>query len=171
MENNPTLKEIFAQAMSAFVGHEYMKSVGLLTEVINRDQNHRLALTTRGAAFFRLGNHEAALSDMDKAIALSDGNARAFHLRGLVRQKMGDDEGALNDFDQAIGLDPEYGSAYYSRAAQNAALGHDEAASNDIRMFTHLTHVNLEIFANENNILQSRHLQIEETCLESELER
>lgn len=171
MEEDIALKEMFTQAMSAFIGNDYKKCVGLLTEVISRDEGNRLALTTRGAAFFKLGNNESALSDLNKAVAVDDSHARAFHLRGLVREKLGDDQGALKDFDRAIRLDPEYAAAYYSRATQNTKLGRMEEAQSDAGMFTHLTHVNLESFANENNIWHSRHLQVEENLLESELNR
>lgn len=171
MEPKDTPKEMFAQAMSAFMGNDFKRSVTLLTEVIAKDYNPRLAHTTRGAAFFKMGNLEAALADLNKAVEVDQGYARAFHLRGLVREKLGDDQGAKQDFDRAIALDPDYGAAYFSRASQNAKMGDLDAASEDTRMFTHLTSVNLESYANENNVWQSRHLQVEETFLESELDR
>ena len=39
-ENTHSIKELFARAMSAFVGNDYRKSLGWLTEVISRNQNH-----------------------------------------------------------------------------------------------------------------------------------
>ena len=49
-------------------------------------------------------------------------------------------------------------------------MGQEDAATEDIEMVTHLTNLNLENFANDNNIWRSRQMQLE-GILESELDR
>lgn len=62
-----------------------------------------------------------------------------------------------------IVLDSEYGAANYSRANLHSNMGNEDRATEDIEMVTHLTNVNIEAFANENNIWRSQHLKLEET--------
>ena len=83
-------------------------------------------------------------------------------LRGLVFEKTGDDPGALGAFNRAVDLDPEYGAAYYSRATLHTKMGREDLAAEDMQMVTHLTNVNIETFANENNIWRSHQLRLEE---------
>lgn len=81
-----------------------------------------------------------------------------------------DSDKALADFTRALDIDPEYGAAYYSRATLLTKMGQEDEAAEDMRMVTHLTNVNLENFANDNNIWRSRHMQVE-GLLESEMNR
>ena len=77
---------------------------------------------------------------------------------------------ALADLDKALALDPNYGAAYASRAAVHQELGHDALAADDLATVAGLTQVNLETYAGQNNIWQTRQFQVEQT-LESELHR
>jgi Tfp pilus assembly protein PilF len=101
---------------------------------------------------------------------MDPGYARAYHLRALAKESRGDWEGALVDLGKAIELKPEYAAAYQSRSAVFAKLGKEDHATEDFQMVAHLTHVNLESFANENNVWRSNQLRVEE-MLESEMER
>jgi Tfp pilus assembly protein PilF len=91
-------------------------------------------------------------------------------MTGLAREMAGDDDGALKDFDKAIDIDPEYGAAYYSRATLLTKMGREDSAVEDMKMVTHLSNLNIENFANENNVWRSRELQME-SVFESELNR
>ena len=82
----------------------------------------------------------------------------------------GDGEEALSDFNKAIETDPEYGAAYYSRATLLTRMGREDEATEDMKMVTHLTNLNIENFANDNNIWRSRQLQME-GMMETELSR
>jgi hypothetical protein len=61
-------------------------------------------------------------------------------------------------------------AAYYSRATLLTKMDQEDLAAEDMQMVTHLTNLNLENFANQNNVWRSRQLQMEET-LENELQR
>lgn len=170
MDIDVNLKKDFTDAMSEFLGHNYGKSVELLTQILALDPKHILARTARGSAFFKLGNLEGALADFNRVIEVRPDYIRAFHLRGLVYARRGDDALALADLNKAIELDPEYGAAYYSRAALNTRKGDTDAAAEDISMATHLSNLNIERFSNENNVWRSQQIRVEE-LMETEVQR
>lgn len=170
MSNQENIRERYAQAMGEFAGHNYDRSITMLTEILDDDPGFALGYTSRGAAFLRKNDPARAVADFDAAVATDPGYAKAYHLRGLARSHMGDDIKAAGDFDKAIALDPEYGAAYYSRANLHAKRGKEEQAREDMEMAAHLTNRNIDAFANENNIWRSEHLNVE-NALESEMQR
>jgi tetratricopeptide (TPR) repeat protein len=161
MNTDNSVKELFNQAMSEFVGQNFKRSIDLLDELIARDGHNRLALVARGSAHLKLDNLPAALADFDHAVESDPHYARTYHLRGLAHERKGELEDALGDFSRAIQLDPEYGAAYYSRATLYQKMGRSEAATEDIEMVTHLTNRNIESFANENNVWRSQQMRVE----------
>ena len=83
---------------------------------------------------------------------------------------LGDNDDALSDFNKAIDIDSEYGAAFYSRASLLTKMGKEDSALEDMQMVNHLSNLNIESFANENNVWRSRQLQLEEV-MESEMHR
>lgn len=154
-------KQKFDAAMAQFVGQNYPKSIDLFSEAITFDPEFKLAFKSRGAAYLRLGNVQDALADFNRVLEIDPKSARAFHLRGLAHEKAGDYTEAIADLSKAIDINPEYGAAYYSRANLYSKIGDTAQAAEDIEMLTHLTDVNIETFAEENNVWRSRHLQLE----------
>ena len=161
MSNVKKAKQKFDEAMTDFVGQNYAKSINLFSEAIASDPEFKLAIKSRGAAHLRLGNVQDALADFNRVLDLDPDNARAFHLRGLAHEKAGDYKQAIADLDKAIEIDPEYGVAYHSRANLYSKVGKTDQAAEDIEMVTHLAEVNIETFANDNNVWRSRHLHLE----------
>jgi hypothetical protein len=49
-------------------------------------------------------------------------------------------------------------------------MGQEDPAAEDMKMVAQLSNLNIESFANENNVWRSRQLQVE-SALESELQR
>ena len=125
------------------------------------DPNLRIAYLSRGSAYMKLDKMDNAIADFNKAIEIDREYARAYHLRGLAYEKTGDHHNALQDLDKAIEINPDYGAAYNSRATLYSKIGKEDLAAEDIEMLTHLTEVNIETFANENNVWRSRQLQLE----------
>jgi tetratricopeptide (TPR) repeat protein len=142
----------------------------LLDEILKVDPNDRLAWLARGSVYLKMGISQNAISDFSKAIELDSNYPKAFHLRGLAREMAGDDDDALKDFNTAIDIEPEYGAAYYSRATLLTQMGREDDATEDMKMVTHLTNMNIESFANDNNVWRSRQLQVEE-LFDSEIQR
>jgi tetratricopeptide (TPR) repeat protein len=170
MDKSNRRNELFTSAMSNLVDNKLGVSIDLLDEILNADPDDRLALLARGSVYLKLGNAENAINDFNQVLKLDPKRAKAYHLRGLAREMAGDNDGAMLDFNKAIEIDRDYGAAYYSRATLLTLLGQEDAAAEDMRMVTHLTNLNIEKFANENNVWRSRQLQME-GILESELIR
>ena len=171
MTNHKTIKELFQEGMTEFMGQNYEKSVLALSRVIEMDPDNRLAHMSRGAAFLKLNITENAVADFSRAAEIDPEYARAFHLRGLAHEQQGNSEAALDDFTRAIAVDPEYAAAFYSRASLHSKMGNTDLATEDIQMATHLTEVNIETFANENNIWRSQHMKLEETDVADTFDR
>ena len=162
MPNTDNAKEHFQKAMEAFIGQKYEDSIESFTRAIEIDPELKLAILSRGSAHFKLDRLEEARRDFDRVVEIDPNNARAFHLRGLVNDKTDNYQSALADFTKAIEIDPGYGAAYYSRANLHSKMGSADLATEDIQMATHLTEVNIEKFANENNVWRSQQLRVEE---------
>ena len=165
-----TTNNFIAEAMSAYVRKNYDECITRFTEVLAIDPQHQLSLMGRGSAFLQIHQTAKAEADFDRVISLNPRYARAYHLRGLAREKHGDDDAAVEDFDQAILLDPQYGAAYASRAALLDKRGQVDKAVEDIKMIGRLTQMNVETFANANNIWQTHHMRVED-AMETELNR
>ena len=161
MSDKHIAKEKFEEAMEEFVSHNYGRSIEILSQAIELNPEFSLAYKSRGAAYLRLDKTQEAIADFSAVIEMVSDNARAYHLRGLAYEKSGDNAKALDDFNKALDLDPEYGAAYYSRANLRNKMGQAELATEDIQMVTHLSEVNIESFANDNNVWRSQHLRLE----------
>ncbi len=161
MSNNNLSKEKFDEGMADFVNHNYGRCIDRLTQAIELDPQFTLALKGRCAAYLKLDKVQEAIADINAVIDIAPDNARAYHMRGLAHDKSGDPDGALADFNHALELNPDYGAVYYSRANLHTKMGRPDLAAEDIQMVTHLSEVNIESFANENNVWRSQHLRLE----------
>ena len=161
MSNNNIARKKFEEGMADFVSHNYGRSIDLLSQAIDLNPRFTLALKSRGAAYLKLDKVQEAIADMNSVIDIAPDNARAFHMRGLAHNKSGEFNKALDDFNRALELNPDYGAAYFSRANLHTKMGHTDEAADDIRMVTHLSEVNIETFANENNVWRTQQLRLE----------
>ncbi len=167
---NTDMTDLFHEGMTEFAKGNPEKSANLLTEVIDRQPDHKLARIARGSVRMQLKDAASAVADFDRALEIDPEYARAYHLRGLAKEHQGDDEGALDDFNKAVEIAPNYGAAFYSRASLFAKLGREDEAAADMETVTGLTQSNIETFATENNVWRSHHLYAE-SAMETELNR
>ena len=161
MSDNNMAKRKFEEGMSDFLNGNYDRSITQFSAALDADSSFKLALKSRGAAYLKSNKLRDALADFDRLIEIDPNNARAYHMRGLAHEKTGDLDRALEDFNRSIEFNPEYGAAYYSRATLHTKMGDADQAAADMKMVTHLTEVNIETFANENNIWRSQQLRLE----------
>ena len=56
-------------------------------------------------AFARMGEHDMALSDLERALERDPKLAEAYRERGVVRTALGDYDAALVDFEQVFSCD------------------------------------------------------------------
>jgi tetratricopeptide (TPR) repeat protein len=170
MEQSNRKNKLFTNAMSHLMQEKFGISIDLLTEIINVDPADRLALLARGTVHLKMNHAEDAIRDFSEALKLDPNHPKGYHLRGLAQEMRGDDDGALEDFTRALEIDPEYGAAYYSRATLLTKMGQEDSAVEDMRMVTHLSNLNIESFANDNNVWRSRQMQME-SAMETDLDR
>ena len=163
--------KLFKEGMAEFVDQHYSDSIKTLSRAIEMDPTHKLALLSRGTGYMKMDRVEEAKMDYGRVIEIDPEYPRAYHLRGLAHESAGDTSAALNDFNRAIELDPEYGAAYFSRANLHAKLGEEVLATEDIKTATTLTEVNIETFANDNNIWRSQHMKLEEMGIADTFDR
>lgn len=170
MDENTRKKELFTRAMTNLMQEKFGISIDLLNEILNTEPDDRMALLARGSVYLKMNRAEDAIKDFSEALRLNPNHPKGYHLRGLAQEILGDDDAALKDFTRAIEIDSEYGAAYYSRATLLAKMGQEDAASEDMKIVTQLSNLNIEAFANDNNVWRSRQLQVE-SALETELHR
>ena len=85
----------------------------------------------RGAAYQKLLQYDAALSDYSKAIQLNDNNPNVFLYRGYLYYQTNEYDEALKDFDIVIEIDPENPFAYYNRGMIHFKQAQDVEACDD----------------------------------------
>ena len=163
--------QLFKEGMAEFIDGNFSNSIETLSRAIELEPNHKLALMSRGAGYMKMDRTEDAMADYGKVIEIDPDYPRAYHLRGLAHERSGDTKAALHDINRAIEIDPAYGAAYYSRANLHAKLGEEILAIEDIKSATSLTEVNIETFANDNNIWRSQHMKLEEMGVADTLDR
>ena len=164
------VKNLFEHAMSEFLKTNYEKSAEVLDKVLELEPDHKLALTTRGAAELKMNRTDAAVESFSRSLKADPTYAKADHMRWLAFESKGDRRAALIDFNKAIELNPQYGAAYHSRGTLYAQMGEEELAAEDIQTIAHLTNLNIETFANAQNVWRSNQLRVED-MLESEMHR
>ena len=81
------------------------------TRAVERADNEAPALDSRALVQYRLGNLDAAISDLDTALQLVPDLAPSIYLRGLIRLEKGDREGQ-RDIDTALGMAPNIADMY-----------------------------------------------------------
>jgi Tfp pilus assembly protein PilF len=73
------------------------------------------AYKNRGAAYLALKEHDRAIPDFDKAIALKPDFAEAYYARGLTYLEKEEYDEAISDFNRSVDLKPDYFAAYNNR--------------------------------------------------------
>ena len=93
------------------------------------------ATTLRGMAYFRIGDAESAMADLDRAIRLDPAFSEAYLNRGTVRLAVGDAVQAAQDFSMVLPLEPRRAAeAYRLQGVAHASMGWELQAASDRRM-------------------------------------
>ncbi|WP_051853339.1 tetratricopeptide repeat protein [Streptomyces sp. NRRL S-146] len=89
-------------------------------------------MAVRWARVLDLGDHDGAVADLDRAVALEPDNAWYVALRGEHHRIAGRDAEAIRDLTEAVRLDPALGFAWASRGATHERAGDPDAALTDL---------------------------------------
>ncbi|MBN1583560.1 MAG: BMP family ABC transporter substrate-binding protein [Anaerolineae bacterium] len=108
--------------------HEYDKAAADYTMAIEREPEPASLYTSRALAYWRLGDLDRALADLDQALELEP-TAETYFYRGMARYDDEQYDAALQDFDKVLmlGWDQE-GAAYHGKGWTFFKLGDYEKA-------------------------------------------
>jgi len=109
------------------------------------------AYYNRGLAYTKLNQHEQAMEDYDRAIALNPNFAEAYYNRGNAYAKLNQPERAIKDYDRAIALNPNDAAAYNNRGLAYAELNQLERAIKDYDRAIELNPALAEAYNNRGN--------------------
>ena len=84
-----------------------------------------------GIAYSKLGQHQRAIQEYDRAIQLDPDYVDAYLNRGFTYKKLDQYQRAIQDYDKAIQIDPNYAYAYYIRGLAYHNLGQTAKAKAD----------------------------------------
>ncbi len=85
-----------------------------------------------GLALFEVGERDAAMAHLDRAIELDRDDKRAVANRGHVRRERGELPAAIEDLTRALERSPDYAFARFRRAQCYASLGRLADAERDL---------------------------------------
>jgi tetratricopeptide (TPR) repeat protein len=85
----------------------------------------------RGASRFEKSNHDQAVADYNRAVALDPTDPDAFFFRGVVRQDAHEENDALSDYDHAIALNAKHAEALANRGIIRSERGDHAGAIAD----------------------------------------
>ncbi len=111
-----TLESSLKKAIELFENQDYISSVKLLSELINKQPEYSEAYHYRALAFAKLLRYKESITDFQKALNIVPDNARIYSDRALVFHFMGEQQKSLADFDKAAALEPDNPYRYSSRA-------------------------------------------------------
>jgi tetratricopeptide (TPR) repeat protein/S1-C subfamily serine protease len=106
---------------------QYPAAIAIHDEIV-RKQPQAYTYNNRGNAKSDLGNHQAAIVDYDRAIALNPKYTQAYSNRGAAKSALGNHQAAIIDLDRAIALNPKFTYAYNNRGLAKSDLGNKQEA-------------------------------------------
>lgn len=107
----------------------FEKSIADLSTILIRLPDEATLFCERGISYFHNKNINAALVDMNKAVALDPKNPFRYSSRAYIRANI-DVEGAIEDYKKAIELDPEDAISYNNLGLLEENLGKMSSAKN-----------------------------------------
>jgi Flp pilus assembly protein TadD len=100
-------------------------------EAIRLKPNDADAYSSRGAAYYKLGQYQRAIGDYNEALRLKPDDVFAYMLRGIVYSELGQDQRAIGNYNEAIRLKPNDDLVYATRGHGYAKLGQYQRAIED----------------------------------------
>lgn len=136
LPKNQTIQDHIDNGIRYGNAGNFEKAIGEFKQVLQLDPRNIHAYNNLGAAYFRLGNVDGAISSYSKAIDLGIADANMYFYRGMMYGKYKqEDAKAIKDYSKAIELEPKYSRAYLNRALAYSFLKmHDKAITDYNKM-------------------------------------
>ena len=96
----------FIKGVEAFNAENDTEVIELMSAVIRANPNLAPPYRYRGISYWYLGDCEAGLADLEKALSLNPNYAAAWAGRGLIHSCFGNREQAFQDYQKALLIDP-----------------------------------------------------------------
>jgi tetratricopeptide (TPR) repeat protein len=106
-------------------------AIAACSDVINASPKAVWAYTNRGLAYSSSGDQDRAIDDLDMAIGLDRGYARAYAIRATAFNGKGNWDRGIVDLTKAIELNPGDAQSYSNRAAAYMVKGKTDLAIAD----------------------------------------
>ena len=108
-------------------------AIAAFERAIAIDSNFANAYYNRGHIYQQQQEYELALTDFDRALALTQGkHVSALINRASIYALQDDYQLALTDLEKVVELSPKLATAYYNRALIHLAIGNQTAYLNDL---------------------------------------
>lgn len=106
--------ELLRLAGACYQLGQYERALGHYNRALERGPSDVQALINRAVVNCDLGNYQAALRDLERALKAEE-SSWAYLYRGLIQERLGEPKRALENYSRAIRLDPQFVEAYYLR--------------------------------------------------------
>lgn len=138
---------IAMMALLAWQQNRYWKnSITLLHHAVDVKKDVYVLYESLGHAYYFDDDHQAALTQYNKALSLNPGYAPAYFHRGNAFAGIDEYDKALQDYSKAVRLRPDYISALYRRGVVYAGIGEYYAALADYNKVLALDRNHLEAY-------------------------
>jgi tetratricopeptide (TPR) repeat protein len=107
--------DVLAPCKSGDFGQIIQACTSLLASGILKGGDIAQGYYRRGWAYFQTRQYQLAMTDYDRAIAISPSVYYFYNDRGITWRELSNNDRAMQDFDQAILLKPDYALAYANR--------------------------------------------------------
>jgi protein O-GlcNAc transferase len=144
---------IFRQALSLHQAGQLADAEQLYQKILAADPQHFDSLHLLGVIHAQRGEHEAALRQIDAALAVNPNVAQAYNNRGASLLALGRHDDALASFERATALAPDYLDALVNRGDALLALQRLQEALASFDCVVALQPDRTAIFLKRGNIL------------------
>ena len=134
---------------------QLQRAEGLYREILKQQPRHFDALHFLGVAALQVGNAQATVDLISKAIAVNPGSAAAHYNFGIALHNLGRSDEALASFDRALAISPDYADALNNRGIALHALNRCEEALATFDRTLAIRPGSAETFYNRGTSLQS----------------
>ena len=125
------MEEYLLDGKTALMHGKIAESITAFTKAIELDPNNKTALFSRGMAYLKEKDCEAAIKDFLAYIELDSSNEKVYCSMGTAYLGLENTEEALTYFNHSIDINPHYPNAYFGRSETFSRLGETAHAEED----------------------------------------